>query len=54
MKNDENREVQHDRITLIKNDETQTVTNNEKIVVEKGNQTIKIDTGNQIHHDQEG
>ncbi|MEO8370787.1 MAG: type VI secretion system tip protein TssI/VgrG, partial [Candidatus Solibacter sp.] len=48
VKHDEKREVQHDRTTIIKNDETQTVTDgNEKIVVEKGNQTIDIKMGNQ-------
>ena len=47
VKNDENREVVHDRVTLIKHDETQTVTNNETITVEQGNQTIEIKQGNQ-------
>ncbi len=47
VKNDENREVVHDRVTLIKHDETQTVTNNETITVEQGNQTIELKQGNQ-------
>jgi type VI secretion system secreted protein VgrG len=47
VKNDESREVGHDRVTTIKHDETQTVTNNETITVEQGNQTIEIKQGNQ-------
>jgi len=48
IKNDETREVKHDRKTTIKNDETQIVTDgNELIKVEKGNQTIEIKQGNQ-------
>jgi type VI secretion system secreted protein VgrG len=47
VKNDESREVAHDRTTVIKHDETQTVTNNETITVEQGNQTIELKQGNQ-------
>ena len=48
VKNDESREVRHDRVTKIKNDETQTVEEgNEKITVEQGNQTIEVKMGNQ-------
>ena len=47
VKNDESREVGHDRTTVIKHDETQTVTNNETITVEQGNQTIEVKQGNQ-------
>jgi type VI secretion system secreted protein VgrG len=48
VKNDESREVRHDRVTKIKNDETQTVQEgNESITVAKGNQTIEVKMGNQ-------
>uniref|UniRef100_Q02CG3 Rhs element Vgr protein n=1 Tax=Solibacter usitatus (strain Ellin6076) TaxID=234267 RepID=Q02CG3_SOLUE len=47
VKNNESREVDHDRVTVIKHDETQTVTNNETITVEQGNQAIEIKQGNQ-------
>ena len=48
VKNDESREVRHDRVTKIKNDETQTVQEgNESITVAKGNQTIEVTQGNQ-------
>jgi type VI secretion system secreted protein VgrG len=48
VKNDESREVRHDRVTKIKNDETQTVLEgNESITVAKGNQTIEVTQGNQ-------
>src|ERR1017187_9432426 len=48
VKNDESREVRHDRVTKIKNDETQTVEEgNEKIEVTQGNQSITLGQGNQ-------
>jgi type VI secretion system secreted protein VgrG len=48
VKNDESREVGHDRVTKVKNDETQTVQEgNESIEVSKGNQTIEVKMGNQ-------
>jgi type VI secretion system secreted protein VgrG len=46
--NDETRDVQHDRTTTIKNDETKTVTEgNEATTIEKGNRSIKVTKGNQ-------
>ena len=48
VKNDESREVRHDRVTKIKNDEAQTVAEgNETIEVTKGNQSITLGQGNQ-------
>jgi len=48
VKNDEAREVKHDRTTTIKNHDTRTVTEgNDAHTVSKGNQTIKVDTGDQ-------
>jgi type VI secretion system secreted protein VgrG len=48
VKNDESREVRHDRVTKIKNDETQTVAEgNETIEVTKGNQSTTLGQGNQ-------
>src|SRR5215218_2639685 len=48
VKNDEVREVKHDRTTTIKNHDTRTVTEgNDAHTVSKGNQTIKVDTGDQ-------
>src|SRR5687768_10449737 len=48
VKNDENRDVQHDRTTTIKNHDTRTVKEgNDEHTVEKGNQSVKVSKGNQ-------
>jgi type VI secretion system secreted protein VgrG len=63
VKNDETRDVGHDRKTTIKNDETKTVTDgNEKIRINKGNQNVSIhgnrgvtiETGNDTLEIQQG
>jgi type VI secretion system secreted protein VgrG len=48
VKNDETRDVLHDRTTTIKNDETLTVTDgNQKITVSKGDRTLDVTQGKQ-------
>jgi type VI secretion system secreted protein VgrG len=48
VKNDESRDVQHDRTTTIKNHDTRTVKEgNDEHTVEKGNQSVKVSKGNQ-------
>ena len=48
VKNDEVRDVKHDRTTTITNHDTRTVTEgNDAHTVSKGNQTIKVDKGDQ-------
>lgn len=48
VKNDEVRDVQHDRTTTVKNNDTRTVTEgNDAHTVSKGNQTIEVSKGNQ-------
>lgn len=48
IKNDETWNVQHDRTTTIKNNDTRTVSEgNDATTVTKGNQTVDIDKGNQ-------
>jgi type VI secretion system secreted protein VgrG len=48
VKNDETREVQHDRITTVKNDDTRTVSEgNDAHTVSKGNQTVTVTEGDQ-------
>jgi len=57
VKNDETRDVQHDRTTTIKNHDTRTVSEgndthtvtkgNQTVTVKKGDQTIKVETGKQ-------
>lgn len=48
VKNDETRDVKHDRITTIKNDDTRTVTEgNDTHTISKGDQTIEVSTGKQ-------
>jgi type VI secretion system secreted protein VgrG len=46
--NDETRDVQHDRTTTIKNNDTKTVKEgNESTTIEKGNRSVKVSKGNQ-------
>jgi type VI secretion system secreted protein VgrG len=48
VKNDETRDVQHDRTTTIKNHDTRTVSEgNDEHTVKQGNQTITVTTGDQ-------
>jgi len=48
VKHDETRDVEHDRITTVKNDDTRTVTEgNDAHTVKKGNQTVEVSEGNQ-------
>jgi type VI secretion system secreted protein VgrG len=48
VKNDETRDVQHDRTTTIKNNETKTVTEgNEVTTISKGNRTLTVSEGNE-------
>lgn len=48
VKNDETRDVNHDRTTTIKNHDTRTVTEgNDAHTVKKGNQTVEVSEGNQ-------
>jgi type VI secretion system secreted protein VgrG len=48
VKNDETREVQHDRTTTVKNNETRTVTEgNDEHTVSKGKQTVTVSEGDQ-------
>jgi len=48
VKNDETRDVLHDRTTTIKNHDTRTVSEgNDSHTVSKGDQTVKVDTGKQ-------
>jgi type VI secretion system secreted protein VgrG len=48
VKNDETRDVQHDRTTTVKNNDTRTVTEgNDTHTVKKGNQTVTVEKGDQ-------
>jgi type VI secretion system secreted protein VgrG len=48
VKNDETRDVKHDRITTVTNDDTRTVTDgNDSHTVKKGNQTVTVEKGDQ-------
>jgi len=48
VKNDETRDVQHDRTTTVKNNDTRTVTEgNDAHTVKKGNQTVTVEKGDQ-------
>lgn len=48
VKNDETRDVQHDRTTTIKNNDTRTVSEgNDATTVKKGNQTVEVEQGKQ-------
>jgi type VI secretion system secreted protein VgrG len=48
VKNDETRDVRHDRTTTVKNDDTRTVTEgNDSHTVKKGNQTVTVSEGDQ-------
>ena len=48
VKNDETRDVQHDRTTTIKNHDTRTVSEgNDEHTVSKGNQSVTVSKGNQ-------
>ncbi len=55
VKNDETRDVQHDRTTTIKNDDTRTVTEGKDVhLVKKGDQNVTLETGNQAIDIQKG
>ena len=48
VKNDETRDVKHDRTTTITNDDTRTITDgNDTHTVKKGNQTVTVEQGDQ-------
>ena len=48
VKNDETRDVKHDRTTTVKNNDTRTVTEgNDAHTVKKGDQTVEVSTGKQ-------
>jgi type VI secretion system secreted protein VgrG len=48
VKHDETRDVKHDRITTVTNDDTRTVTDgNDTHTVKKGNQTVTVEKGDQ-------
>ena len=48
VENDETRQVDHDRTTTVKNNDTRTVTQgNDALTVKQGNQTVVLEMGNQ-------
>ncbi len=55
VKNDETRDVQHNRTTTIKNDDNRTVTEGKDIhLIKKGGQTVTVEKGGQVIDVQEG
>jgi type VI secretion system secreted protein VgrG len=50
VKNDRTTDIQHDETTTIKNSRTVTIQEaDEKLVVDKGNRTVQVNTGNETH-----